>query len=49
MHPINHYDIFYSNSATFKLGFEKKLELEKFIDMLDITTDQFFVKEVNEK
>jgi len=49
MHPLNHYDIFYSNSATFELGFEKRLELEKFIDMLDITTDQFFVKEVNEK
>lgn len=43
-HPINHYDIYYSNSNTFKLGLNETIDVEKFIDLLDITTPCHFIK-----
>lgn len=38
IHPLNHLDVFYSQSTTFKLGC-KHLELNEFIDILDIDTE----------
>ena len=39
LHPLNHIDIFFSQSATFKLGLSERLELDAFSDMLNIQTD----------
>ncbi len=38
-HPLNHYDLFYSNSATFKIGLRDQLKYEEFIDFLNSTTE----------
>lgn len=43
VHPEHHYDLFYSNQATFKLGLKKHINEQHFIDLLDITTDCNFV------
>jgi len=39
IHPLNHYDLFYSSNATFKIGLKNKISDEKFIDLLNIKTD----------
>jgi hypothetical protein len=39
LHPLNHYDIFYSSYATFKIGLDRVLEEDEFIDLLNIRTD----------
>jgi len=36
VHPMNHYDVFYSGNATFKLGLDNSLEENDFIDLLNI-------------
>ena len=38
-HPLNHYDLFYSNNCTFKIGLSDKIEENELIDLIDITTD----------
>ncbi len=38
LHPLNHYDIFYSGYATFKLGLRDELQPESMIDMLQVNT-----------
>lgn len=38
-HPLNHYDLFYSSNATFKIGLKKEIKNEEFIDFFDINTD----------
>lgn len=42
-HPLNHLDIFYSTSATFKLGLNEKLDHENFANILDLNTDCHYV------
>lgn len=37
-HPVNHFDLFYSSSATFKIGLEKRYYFNNIIDLLDVTT-----------
>ena len=44
LHPINHLDICLDTAATFKIGLEKVLNYEIFKDILDITTNCFFLK-----
>ncbi|MCW2305526.1 hypothetical protein M2324_003952 [Rhodovulum sulfidophilum] len=39
LHPLNHIDIFFSQSATFKIGLAEKLEIDAFSDLLDVQTD----------
>lgn len=34
-HPLNHIDIFYSSSNSFKIGLESGININKFIDILD--------------
>lgn len=34
-HPLNHYDIFYSSLATFKVGLRNRLEADSMLDFLD--------------
>ena len=43
LHPLNHLDIFLDTGATYKIGLEKRLSYEKFKDILDITTNCFFL------
>lgn len=38
-HPLYHFDFFYSSNATFKIGLEKELIDQDFIELLDINTD----------
>jgi hypothetical protein len=38
-HPLNHYDLFRSSSATFKLGIKNRLTQSDFIDLFDINTN----------
>lgn len=44
LHPLNHLDMYYSSNNTFKIGLEKKITIEKFIDILDVDTDCHFFK-----
>ena len=44
LHPLNHLDVFYSQSATFKLGLRQRLEASQLLDMLDIKSDCSFLE-----
>lgn len=39
LHPLNHYDLFYSSNATFKIGLNAEVEKNDFIDLLNINTN----------
>lgn len=39
LHPLNHIDIFLSQSATFKLGLKERLEIDTLSDLLNVRTD----------
>lgn len=43
LHPINHLDICFDQSVTFKLGLDKGMNYLAFKDMLDTTTDCMFI------
>lgn len=43
-HPLNHLDIFYSGSSTFKLGAEIKFSKDDMVNLLDLRTDCAFVR-----
>ncbi|AFU67754.1 hypothetical protein P700755_000750 [Psychroflexus torquis ATCC 700755] len=43
-HPLDHYDLFYTNAATFKIGLEKDISTEQFIDLLNRQTDCYYLK-----
>lgn len=43
IHPLNHFDVFYSSNATFKLGIRRKINHDDFKDLLDIKTKCKFV------
>jgi len=38
-HPLNHYDVFYSSNTTFKIGLNKSITEDDFIDFLNINTN----------
>ena len=44
LHPLNHIDINYSNQATLKVGVTDKLSHENFIDILNVTTPCYTLK-----
>ncbi|MDR1976499.1 MAG: hypothetical protein LBQ18_05855 [Campylobacteraceae bacterium] len=44
VHPLYHYDIFYSSQCTFKIGINKNISHAEMIDLLDLTTACHFVK-----
>lgn len=46
LHPLDHVDLFYSNSATFKIGFHSKIEIEHAIDLLNLETDCYYLSQV---
>jgi len=39
IHPLRHYDLFYSSNASFKIGLKKELLQDEFIDLLNTRTD----------
>jgi hypothetical protein len=43
IHPLNHYDFFYSSNATFKIGLNERLTPEGFLDLLNVRTDCKFI------
>lgn len=46
LHPLNHIDIFFSQSATFKLGLSDRIEIEALSDLLNIKTEcHYLLKE----
>jgi len=38
LHPLHHFDIFYSSNATFKIELNQILEHNHFLDIMDIST-----------
>lgn len=44
LHPINHLDVCLDTAAAYKIGLEKPLNYEMFKDILDITTNCYFLK-----
>lgn len=44
IHPVNHYDIFYSSNSSFKIGLNSSIEDKELIDLLDINTNCHFIK-----
>ena len=45
LNPLNHLDVNFESNSTFKLGLNKKLKLEEFIDVMNINTDCHFLSE----
>lgn len=43
LHPLHHFDVFYSSGSTFKLGSPKGISKEQFIDVLNLNTNCHFV------
>lgn len=43
-HPPYHFDINYCNTSTFKLGIERKISLEEYIDILDNNKNCAYLK-----
>lgn len=39
IHPVNHFDVNYTKSISYKLGLSNKLELDEFINMIDKEKD----------
>lgn len=38
MHPLHHLDVNYSSQGTYKLGMNRKIQTDEFVDMLDVKT-----------
>lgn len=45
LHPLNHYDVFYSSGATFKVGLKQKIERETIIDLLQTESNCHFLEQ----
>lgn len=43
LHPLNHLDINYSSKGSYKLGLKKRIEIEEFLDILDVQTECRYV------
>jgi len=43
LHPLHHFDVFYSTSNTFKLGSVKPVSTSNFLDVLNLSTNCHFV------
>ncbi|GAB3056832.1 hypothetical protein ACFOU0_02835 [Salinicoccus sesuvii] len=44
LHPLNHLDINYLSNTTFKIGLDKSLDNNEFVDLLDLNTNCYFIK-----
>tara|TARA_R110001583_G_scaffold164736_2_gene317219 strand:- start:318 stop:953 length:636 start_codon:yes stop_codon:yes gene_type:complete len=43
VHPLNHYDLFYTSNATFKVGLRKQITKLEFFDLLNLKTKCKFI------
>ena len=43
LHPLNHLDINYESSCTYKIGLKKKIELDQLMDVVDIVSECSFL------
>lgn len=48
-HPLNHYDLFYSSNATFKIGLTNLITHDEFTNFMDITTNCKYLTDPHEK
>lgn len=46
LHPLIHYDIFYSNASTFKIGLYKENDIKDFQDFLNLRTNCHFIEKL---
>lgn len=44
IHPLHHLDIFFVNLGTFKVGLDSELNLNRFLDILNVNTDCHFLR-----
>lgn len=44
LHPIDHLDIFYNSTNTFKLGLGRRISADGLIDILNLESDCHFIK-----
>lgn len=44
IHPLHHMDINYSSAGTYKLGLTRRIQMEEFIDMLDVKTECRYIQ-----
>lgn len=47
IHPVNHYDIFYSSNTTFKLGLNNRINKEELIDLVKLESNCHYVSAHN--
>ena len=45
LHPLFHYDIFYSSNTTFKIGLKTSINCDHFIDLLQVESNCHFLNE----
>lgn len=43
LHPLHHFDIYFSASNSFKVGLNDKVGIEEFMDILDLQTDCYYL------
>ncbi|MBG9042287.1 hypothetical protein GHI80_04010 [Neisseria meningitidis] len=46
LHPLHHYDIFYQNKNTFKIGLKSAIGCKEFIELLDCTEERSFLSKL---
>ena len=44
-HPLHHLDINYSSKGTYKLGMNNKIQINDFVDLLDVKKECRYIKE----
>jgi len=44
VHPLHHFDMFYSSNATFKIGLNQMLEHDHFLDIMDVNTSCRYIR-----
>jgi hypothetical protein len=43
VHPLYHYDLFYTSNATFKVGLNSSVAEDDFVDLLNVKTTCKFI------
>lgn len=44
LHPLHHFDVFYSSKNTFKVGLRKEVVVESFVNIMDNDKKRFFLE-----
>lgn len=43
IHPLYHFDVYYSSNNSIKLGLRNELKIEEFVDLLDVKTNCYYI------